>query len=58
MTFILVTSPDHVARGRVGRVTHAAKIAGASVLVAEFSDGKTYYVREQQYKIVKSGKAT
>jgi len=58
VTFVLVTSPDHAAKGRVGRVTHAAKLAGERVLVAEFADGKNYYVRDGQYKIVKSEQVT
>ena len=58
MTFVLVTSPDHAANGRVGEVTHAAKLAGERVLVVEFRGGVRHYVRDGQYKIVKSTEAT
>ena len=57
-TFVLVTSPDHAAQGRVGKVTHAATLAGDRVLVIELRSGVSHYVREGQYKIVKSRTAT
>ena len=56
--YVLVTSPDHVANGRVGRITHTAKLSGEKVYAVEFGDGRNYYVREGQYKIVKTGRPT